>query len=172
MQNNKKSLVFGYPLFYKVAFIILVLIVGWILYVLLKNALIRGISWNTIVVCITFVLFLDFSAYIMFSKITITSSGLSYKPGGLILRWLFKSKKFNWQDYSFYIYYWDYRILDYLDIYLLVTDKRGKVCFRLEKAYHGFKELIEEVRIFCPKYESIGVKGLLKYISIGFRLKI
>ncbi len=181
MRNNKKPLVFGYHLFYKVTFIIPVLIVGGILYVFSRGALdvcsadgciIWGFFWNTIAMYIILILFLDFFAYTIFSTFTITSSGLIYKSGGLILRWLLKSKKFNEQDYNFYIYYWDYRILNYPDIYLLVTDKGGKVCFRLDETYPKFKELIEGIRSFCPRYKSIGVKGFLQHIFLMFRLKI
>lgn len=179
MPENTKPLVFGYPLWNKVAFLFLAgSFVGaqiyssieFISYYFLKGNINNKEIISDVIFMIILLLVFDLLICKLFAKLIITQSELVYKPGGLIWRW-FLRRRLPWQDYKFYLHYWidivpsSKHLYSYTTIYG-VEKKTDKVRFKFKSRYPEFMRVImEAVENHCSEYERVRDYTLLGLVG-------
>lgn len=167
MQENTKPLVFGYPLWNKIVFLLLattflginirINIIAAIGYFKCNNLheFFINIEW-----AIVLFLVFDFCVCKLLAKITITPSELIYNPGGFVWKWFFR-RRLLWKDYKFYLHYWidvlpsSKHLYSYTTI-CAVEKKSNKVRFKLYSRYSEYmKGIVEAIEHSCSDSERV-----------------
>jgi hypothetical protein len=162
MQENTKPLVFGYPLWNKILSLIIPLILILPLVVLPFLMMFYEPDISLLIIgttlSVAFFLILDNYVYSIFSKSVVNKNGLTYIPGGIFWKRILKRQKFfAWEDYGFYLHYYDVYGKDDINYTMLVIkDRKGKIYLKLDRGHiANFEKLAERFKEYCPAVELV-----------------
>lgn len=163
MHSDKPNLAFSYSLWNKIVSIIIPALIGipivslpFLVVIFIKaNLFVFGMG---IALLLLFFLIFDKYVYSIFSKSIVDKDALTYIPGGIFWKRVLKRQRiFPWEDYGFYLHYYDIYGNDDINYTMLVIkDRKGKIYLKLTRgSIANFEKLAEKFKEYCPTVELV-----------------